>query len=90
MVFDDLERCLLKTSRILGYLNNFVEHQNKKLIIIANDNEIKKSNTNDEADYSLIKEKIIGKTFQIQSDIPSVIEHIINHSCQKSAETVQK
>ena len=39
-MFDDLERASLDINEILGYINNFVEHDNIKVIIIANENEI--------------------------------------------------
>ncbi|MBM7558161.1 P-loop NTPase fold protein [Halanaerobacter jeridensis] len=38
--FDDLERCNLPVEEIMGYINNFVEHDMIKTIIIANENEI--------------------------------------------------
>ncbi len=38
--FDDLERCYMPIEKILGYINNFVEHDNIKTVIIANENEI--------------------------------------------------
>lgn len=41
-IFDDLERCLIETSEILGYINNFVEQSNVKTIIVANEREIGK------------------------------------------------
>ncbi|ANC07829.1 MULTISPECIES: P-loop NTPase fold protein [Bacillus cereus group] len=40
LCFDDLERASLDINEILGYINNFVEHDNIKVIIIANENEI--------------------------------------------------
>lgn len=37
---DDLERCSCNISEIMGLLNNFVEHSETKIIIIANEKEI--------------------------------------------------
>lgn len=42
IIFDDLERCSCDVNDILGYINNFVEHSNVKVIIVANENEIGK------------------------------------------------
>ena len=40
LVFDDLERCKIDIIEALGFINNFVEHDKIKTIIIANDKEI--------------------------------------------------
>lgn len=40
---DDLERCNCNISEIMGLLNNFVEHSETKIIIIANEKEIESS-----------------------------------------------
>lgn len=61
-IFDDLERCDLPINKILGYINGFVEHEERKVIIIANEQEIK-----GREDYGRIREKLIGKTLEVQS-----------------------
>lgn len=40
LCFDDLERANLEITDILGYINNFVEHDGAKVIIIGNEKEI--------------------------------------------------
>ncbi|MGI8277379.1 KAP family NTPase [Bacillus mycoides] len=40
LCFDDLERADISVNEILGYINNFVEHDSIKVIIIGNENEI--------------------------------------------------
>ncbi|CAM4269041.1 hypothetical protein BAQ46_18520 [Bacillus paranthracis] len=40
LCFDDLERANIDVNEILGYINNFVEHDGIKVILIANENEI--------------------------------------------------
>ncbi|WP_186431380.1 P-loop NTPase fold protein [Clostridium sp. BSD9I1] len=40
LCFDDLERANIEVSEVLGYINNFVEHDHIKTIIIANEREI--------------------------------------------------
>ena len=53
LIFDDLERCDCPTNEILGYINSFVEHENMKVIIVANQKEIGKgvSSANQELKY---------------------------------------
>ncbi|MGG0293211.1 P-loop NTPase fold protein [Bacillus pacificus] len=48
LCFDDLERANIDINEILGYINNFVEHDGTKVIIIGNEDEIadKLSNQN--------------------------------------------
>lgn len=43
LIFDDLERCTLSFNELLGYINDYVEHKNCKVIIVANQKEIAKS-----------------------------------------------
>ena len=43
LVFDDLERCNCDVNEVLGYINNFVEHDGIKVILVANEKEIGKS-----------------------------------------------
>jgi hypothetical protein len=40
LVFDDLERCLLKPEEVLGYINAFVEGKEAKVIIIGDETQI--------------------------------------------------
>lgn len=77
IVFDDLERCAIETSNILGYINQLVEYNDAKVIVIANEDEIIKAsspnNTNNSKSYLSIKEKLFGKSFDITSDFKSAI-----------------
>ena len=80
IVFDDLERCSLKIEIILGYINAFIESQYLKVIIIANEGEVQENFQlkDDEYDqYLKIKEKIIGKTFEVQPDYRSAFDKSI-------------
>ncbi|MFX4232277.1 P-loop NTPase fold protein [Aliarcobacter butzleri] len=62
LIFDDLERCSINIINLLGYINFFVEHQSYKVIIIANEEELEKTEK-----YTQIKEKLIGKTFEFKT-----------------------
>lgn len=54
-IFDDLERCSIQINEVLGYINNFVEQSNCKVIVVANEKEIGKTsnNKNIESKYQL-------------------------------------
>lgn len=44
IIFDDLERCELEINQTLGVINNLVEHNDIKVILVANQKEIGKIN----------------------------------------------
>jgi len=72
--FDDLERkdSLLSFADLLGYINTLVD-QNIKVLIICNDDIIKK-----EEQYNTHIEKIIGIKFPFRPDVSLIIDSIIN------------
>jgi hypothetical protein len=61
-IFDDLERYEAPISKALGYINQFVEHDGCKVIIVANEAEIPGGD-----DYHRRREKLIGKALEVQS-----------------------
>lgn len=63
LIFDDVERCSINIVDLLGYINNFVEHQSYKVILLANEEELEKTKK-----YKKIKEKLVGKTFEFKTD----------------------
>ena len=75
LFFDDLERCKISIENILGYINYFVEHDGLKTIIIANEDEILRQP--EKETYKRIKEKLIGKTFEIVPDLNPALKNFI-------------
>ena len=67
-VFDDLERCEMPIGQVLGYINAFVEHGKRKVIVVANKDEIV-----DKEAYARTREKLIGMTLVFQSAIDDAI-----------------
>jgi hypothetical protein len=91
IIFDDLERCSLTVPQILGYINQYVETNGLKVIIIANEEEIIKSddaqNKSENASrYLTIKEKLIGKSFDVESEkyaaLMDFIDALDNENCK--------
>ncbi|NEV79024.1 hypothetical protein DYI24_18470 [Rhodopseudomonas sp. BR0C11] len=74
LIFDDLERCSMPISQMLGYINAFVEHEGFKAIIVANEDEILRQQ---DEKYAEIKEKLIGQTLQVRSTFDSAIESFL-------------
>ncbi|WP_204103325.1 MULTISPECIES: P-loop NTPase fold protein [Spirulina sp. CCY15215] len=77
LIFDDLERCNIEISSLLGYINNFVEHQDFKVILVANEDELVKKSDPLKNSYQIIKEKLIGKIFDISPDFSGALEEFI-------------
>ena len=72
IIFDDLERAKYPADKLLAYINRYVEHMNKHVIVICNEKEIKIKN------YSQIKEKVFGKTFEISPTSEDIIRGFIS------------
>lgn len=43
IVLDDIERCSIDIEELMGYINNLVEHKKVKMILVANEREIKRN-----------------------------------------------
>ncbi len=71
-VFDDLERCEMPINKALGYINALVEHDGKKVILIANEMAIQ-----DER-YATIREKLVGKSLAVQSVFEEALDAFIH------------
>ena len=86
LCFDDLERANVDVIDILGYINNFVEHDHIKTIIICNEKELstklKSSNLEMKtfiATYLLDKQEELNKTDKpMVEKIQDKIEHVFD------------
>lgn len=79
-VFDDIERSAIPPSAILGYINELVEHDGSKVIIIANEEKLL-----DIENYATTREKLIGRTLEVQPDTELITEHLIDNIKSKKA-----
>ncbi len=68
-VFDDFERSGISNREAIGYINNFVEHGNNKVLVVANTQEIDKSE-----EFLRTFEKVIGRTFKILPEFDSAFD----------------
>jgi len=78
LIFDDIERCSIPISNLLGYLNHFVEQGDHKILLVANEEEIIKLDEKTKNEYLKIKEKLIGKTFEITPHSEEALEDFIS------------
>jgi len=81
LCIDDIDRKSkeLQLPEVFGYVNNLVENYNAKIILIANEDELRKE-INTEADrdnYSILKEKVIGISVNFKSNVSGIYDEII-------------
>lgn len=71
-VFDDLERCALPMQKVMGYINQFVEHDRCKVVIVANEEAIK-----EQLEYRERREKTVGQVLEVQSSIDDALTYFL-------------
>lgn len=91
IVFDDLERASINLESLLGYINHYVEHQGYKVIIVANEEEIlahQEQRDDFKLAYRRIKEKLVGKTFEISPDLSGALVNFISEGKNNNAKAL--
>lgn len=68
LIFDDLERCMMEHDQLSGLLNRFIEHEGRRVILLAN---IDKHNNPE--NFNTKSEKLIGRTIHIQAEAETAI-----------------
>lgn len=79
VVFDDVERADIPVPELLGYLNEYVEHLHIPCILVADQERWEEASVCQENKATLhslssTQEKVIGKTFQIQTEPQDVLD----------------
>lgn len=72
-VFDDLERSNMPINEVLGYINEFVEHDGCKVVLLANEKEIKQNKR-----YRIRREKVVGKTLRVHSALHEALQQFLS------------
>ena len=75
LCFDDLERTSLPMKEALGYINNFVEHEDVKVIILCNEENI--SDDDEKKTYRAMREKVVGASLAFRADLDGVFETLV-------------
>jgi hypothetical protein len=85
---DDIDRksTELDLKEVFGFVNNLVENLNAKIILIANEDELRKELDNDKDNYSLLREKVIGISVSFNTNVTPVFDEIIKDKYQKDNE----
>lgn len=77
---DDIDRksSELDLKEVFGFVNNLVENLNAKILLIANEDELRKEiNTDDIDNYSLLREKVIGISVTFNTNVSMTFDRII-------------
>lgn len=77
---DDIDRKSreLDLKEVFGYVNNLVENLNAKILLIANEDELRKEvNIDDKDNYSLLREKVIGISVSFNTNVSLTFDRII-------------
>lgn len=82
IVLDDLERSILPPKEILGFLNDFVEHQHVKAILVAAEDQI------EDKKFEIQKEKLIVRTVELKSRPEDVYDHFASRLNSDTAKKV--
>ncbi|WP_282094017.1 P-loop NTPase fold protein [Epibacterium ulvae] len=72
LIFDDVERCGLDMNPLMGLINRFVEHDGKRVILVANSDEHKEL-----PDFLKTREKLVGQVVSIQADVDAAIANAL-------------
>lgn len=65
LILDDLERCPMPASNLLGIINPFLEHGDARVLIVANTEKIA------DEKFKAVREKVVGQSFKLAADFES-------------------
>lgn len=90
IILDDVERTSIDVIKLLGFVNNLVEQDGAKVILVTNEEELTKRHSFDKWDYFNIKEKTISDTIQFHLPPKKAIESIIDSFTFKFLDCINK
>ena len=83
IILDDLERCGCPINEVFGYINNFVEHTDASVILVANEDEIGKWQLDRDPEMQML----IAMDSMVKVEMPPTMEDYFNEiQCQKKKE----
>lgn len=89
---DDIDRKAkeLDLKEVFGFVNNLVENFGAKIILIANEDELRKEINIDRDNYSLLREKVIGISVSFSANVSKIYDEIIQSKYQEKNEPYYK
>ncbi|HEX8269077.1 MAG TPA: P-loop NTPase fold protein [Flavobacterium sp.] len=79
LCIDDIDRKSpnLNIKEFFGFINNLVENHDAKVLLIANESELRKEADLEEGSYSVLREKVIGVSVTYSANVSLIFEKII-------------
>ncbi|MFT6922970.1 MAG: hypothetical protein ACJA1C_001978 [Crocinitomicaceae bacterium] len=86
LCLDDIDRKSkdIDLKEVYGFVNDLVENLGAKILLIANEDELKKEFEDNLDGYALIREKVIGVSLSFSADVDKVFRQIIESKYKKS------
>lgn len=86
LFIDDIDRKSkdLDLKEFFGFINNLVENLDAKVILIANEDELRKEIGDDGTYYSMLREKVIGISVTFSSNTDTVFDEIVDSKYKDS------
>lgn len=80
LIFDDVERCKIPLDELFGFVNGIVEHSNSKVVLVCDEDRLVEVAKREELniEYKDFKEKLIGQTFALEVDFPTIAAAFID------------
>ncbi|GEM_PF-4592503 len=75
LVFDDIERCSVSLEEIFGLVNQFVEHDGCRALVLANSGNIDVKVGS--IPFSSMREKVIGRKFTVLADASNALDNFL-------------
>ncbi|WP_270427544.1 P-loop NTPase fold protein [Amedibacterium intestinale] len=74
-IFDDFERCAFDLTEMLGYINNLVENCDTKVIVIANQSEIKQDTISENQELKYLVATLINKNCDVEDAARNIFKY---------------
>jgi len=86
LCIDDIDRKSpsLDIKEFFGFVNNLVENQNAKILLIANEEELRNESDIDENSYAILREKVIGVSITFKNSVSKIFDEIIKTKYEKN------
>lgn len=90
IILEDVERTSIDIVELLGYVNNLVEQDNVKVLLVTNEDELVKKHISDNSKYFNIKEKTVSDTIQFHLPVSNAIDNIMNSFSFKNEQELDR
>lgn len=82
IIFEDVERSGIDLIDFLGYVNNLVETDGIKVLLVANEDELQRNQKSEQ--YDCVKEKTIGDTIKFIGNAEEIIQTMLHNFNKKN------